>query len=112
MMRMCVDSVRQHHAFPRGMVMISLRDVLRATATTTASALLLGGLALAAAPDLQAQVRPDSTRATAGAAQPRRQPATEAQPEELAALMGPVMGPMIHALMQSNVRALAMPETA
>ena len=90
--------------------MISLRNVRRATATTTASALLLAALTLAAAPDLQAQARPDSTRA-AGAAQPTRQPPMEAQQEQLAA-MAPMMGQMMQVMLQSTLRALAMPESA
>ena len=89
--------------------MTSLRNRLRAMTRTTAPALLAAGLALAAAPDLQAQARPDSTRAAG--AQGSRPPSAAAKEDPFAAA-APVMAQMTQMMLQSSLRALATPESA
>jgi hypothetical protein len=83
-------------------------------ATATATALLLGALAAGASPALQAQVRPDTTRAPAQPAPPAPQGGqpTEQGVRQQMETMGPMMGQMMQAMMESMLAALARPETA
>ena len=90
--------------------MTSPRHLLRTVTTTVAPALLIAGLTLAA-PELQAQVRPDSSRAAGSAAQGAQRQPTAEQQDQLAP-MAPMMGQMMQVMLQSTLRALAMPEAA